>query len=1050
MRRHNLTTTNALLCLTLLFSSGRADEFIYVGPATGDWLDANNWSSLTPGEIPDDSLDQVYIDLDESRNSLVTLDQRVVIDSLEVDAGDALAFSGLGTLQLDEARIAGRIHLLETPSTTFEVRSYLLIEQSGELALGSATTLAAVTGSTDTTIRPLIENRGRIHGAGSLGRQAVWWNEAIIEANIPGQTLSLTTDANFNFAPLPHGANRGLLRATNGGSLELTTGAPVNGVIDNAGGEIIADIESTVEIGRITVQGGTLRAIGDVTSPGSLTLHGTNLVDVVLEGDIQSFGFSLGGAIENRGTVTKDEGGASTVFGNTTLSGGGLWLMNRPTTFVVSPEMGSGQSPPIFTNEDNTLRGDMLFNLDWGKFVNRGIVETIERSNGVRFRIAAGGITNSGVIRAVSTPVLIEGSGILQNMDDGASGVIEALPGAEVALLGPSIVGGILRAHPADGQTPAGVIRNGSSATLLRDIAIEGHFDSPSSPTRLAGEIENRGLMTGHFELAESGISLKGGGLFEFTQISTNFSSTTLTLENFDNTIRGSGFVASPLKLINHSIVEANGETQDWGNSTVENGGTLQALGQGRLSGVGYVTNSNGLIHAGEESLVVLSGIAGGEVTTEGTGLITIAGSSGGSLPSLYNVRNHGAIRMSSGSSIGGEIVNDGIIELFSTILVAPGVTRLSGEGTVAITGRGSLMRKDPSPAGVYLINEAGHTLSGRVFIDIDVGQLVNRGAMAVNGISSRIEMGSNAAFLQEGLLSTWRSLLTLDLNVFQWSNRGQLLAEDGGVINTLATLTQNAPGAEIHIATGSRIETPAIFNQRGGLVTGGGTFDFGTNIENIFSNSGTFAPGDGTGVTDINGHFQQTEFGTLEIELGGAADGKFDRLSIFGTATLDGALNVSLVDDYVPSVGDSFAIVTTFGGSSPGVSGQFLEQALPPLSEGFSWSLEYGSHSMVLSVVGPPLPGDYNNDGVVNIADYTVWRDHLGSQAMLPNDNTPGVDAGDYAVWKSNFGATTGPAVASPIESIPEPTSILQLTAALLLSIAGRRQRRFICRCSA
>jgi parallel beta-helix repeat protein len=53
-------------------------------------------------------------------------------------------------------------------------------------------------------------------------------------------------------------------------------------------------------------------------------------------------------------------------------------------------------------------------------------------------------------------------------------------------------------------------------------------------------------------------------------------------------------------------------------------------------------------------------------------------------------------------------------------------------------------------------------------------------------------------------------------------------------------------------------------------------------------------------------------------------------------------------------------------------------------------------------------LPGDYNRDGLVNTADYTVWRDTRGSLGELPADgNGDGrVDASDYGVWKSNFGS--------------------------------------------
>ena len=54
-------------------------------------------------------------------------------------------------------------------------------------------------------------------------------------------------------------------------------------------------------------------------------------------------------------------------------------------------------------------------------------------------------------------------------------------------------------------------------------------------------------------------------------------------------------------------------------------------------------------------------------------------------------------------------------------------------------------------------------------------------------------------------------------------------------------------------------------------------------------------------------------------------------------------------------------------------------------------------------------LPGDFNNNMVVDAADYTVWRDHLGAadeSSLNGNGNgMNGVDAGDYALWKSHFG---------------------------------------------
>ena len=60
--------------------------------------------------------------------------------------------------------------------------------------------------------------------------------------------------------------------------------------------------------------------------------------------------------------------------------------------------------------------------------------------------------------------------------------------------------------------------------------------------------------------------------------------------------------------------------------------------------------------------------------------------------------------------------------------------------------------------------------------------------------------------------------------------------------------------------------------------------------------------------------------------------------------------------------------------------------------------------------MLGPELPGDFNNDGVVDAADYTVWRDTLG-QSIAPfagadHDGSGLVDSGDYTLWQSHFGS--------------------------------------------
>jgi len=88
-------------------------------------------------------------------------------------------------------------------------------------------------------------------------------------------------------------------------------------------------------------------------------------------------------------------------------------------------------------------------------------------------------------------------------------------------------------------------------------------------------------------------------------------------------------------------------------------------------------------------------------------------------------------------------------------------------------------------------------------------------------------------------------------------------------------------------------------------------------------------------------------------------------------------------------------------------------------------------------------LLGDYNEDNVINAADYTVWRNALGG-GTIPNDPTGGVATQeDYDYWKVNFGATLElGAGASSAVSVPEPGALTLLLLLMTASIVGLPRR--------
>jgi hypothetical protein len=91
-------------------------------------------------------------------------------------------------------------------------------------------------------------------------------------------------------------------------------------------------------------------------------------------------------------------------------------------------------------------------------------------------------------------------------------------------------------------------------------------------------------------------------------------------------------------------------------------------------------------------------------------------------------------------------------------------------------------------------------------------------------------------------------------------------------------------------------------------------------------------------------------------------------------------------------------------------------------------------------------LPGDYNDDGHVDLLDYQVWRSEFDNPAGLADGNGNGItDAADYVVWRKNAGiepvATFGRLSAAGI-AVPEPSILALAVVGLCLTFSGRQLR--------
>jgi hypothetical protein len=114
----------------------------------------------------------------------------------------------------------------------------------------------------------------------------------------------------------------------------------------------------------------------------------------------------------------------------------------------------------------------------------------------------------------------------------------------------------------------------------------------------------------------------------------------------------------------------------------------------------------------------------------------------------------------------------------------------------------------------------------------------------------------------------------------------------------------------------------------------------------------------------------------------------------------------------------------------APGVNIlSFLSDA-SAFSQGAGAGNVYFDNLVIINNDLPPgLDGDYNQNGVVDGADYVVWR------------KTDGTPAG-YSLWRSNFGATGGSgSAAASASAVPEPASLVLVLLAFALASVGKRR---------
>lgn len=281
-----------------------------------------------------------------------------------------------------------------------------------------------------------------------------------------------------------------------------------------------------------------------------------------------------------------------------------------------------------------------------------------------------------------------------------------------------------------------------------------------------------------------------------------------------------------------------------------------------------------------------------------------------------------------------------------------------------------------------------GGTISGKTIIN----------PITVNWLSGNITLADGAEFHNSGTFnaknaaSVPNTTMTGGINE-RFVNTGNFIKDTAGTTTTMDIPFTN--DGTVDVIAGSLIFQQGMDNGENVVIDlGGGTLNPGEtlNLESGDSligsgtlaatlvSSGTVSPGDSPGNITVQGDYTQQSAGVLEIQLGGTTAGtEYDQLTVTGTATMAGTLNMSLIDGFIPQVGDSFTVLP-YGSRSGG----FNALNLP---DGYRWGIDYGYPGLTLSVLeGGSISGTVSCSSLHTVF-VDLWVDDYTSPP--PEDST-------------------------------------------------------------
>jgi hypothetical protein len=318
-----------------------------------------------------------------------------------------------------------------------------------------------------------------------------------------------------------------------------------------------------------------------------------------------------------------------------------------------------------------------------------------------------------------------------------------------------------------------------------------------------------------------------------------------------------------------------------------------------------------------------------------------------------------GSVTLDSDQSVQGLTLNGGSLTGAGTLTTSGQTTMsggyMTGAGTTRAEGglllNGTSKYFQDSRRLVNASGQHGEWSEGSIYL-YDTATLVNEAGATfeISGTSrTAAGYGVGSAFDNQGSIVVNTSDSDQVVSVSTLNNTGSIDIQQGTL---RSTDINHVNDGNIRVAAGATLSgLYSLENSATGLITGSGLIDPGS--PNTFTNAGQISPGDGVGTLSVDGDLAMLTSSIFNVELGGLND--FDLLSVTGDSILDGTVNVSLVNGFIPTAGQTFDILLT-----EALTGEF--SSIVSTNSGFQWSMTYilneaGQDIARLGVSAVPLP---------------------------------------------------------------------------------------------